>query len=155
MDQPWTQLPSAVDRRSKVGVRFTYANRPVRQALVKAGLYKDIPATDPLLTQFRAHLKHDLQMRKRGTPTSTVTRVARLFYYFQSCCLLPHSRSLDCHRCIESVAPLALAAFSRSFALQALPALARRTSYALYGSSCDFSSRLPFSRMQTADKLRG
>ena len=80
-----SQLPSAVDRRSKMGVSFTYANSPVRQALVKAGLYKEILATDPLLTQFRAHLMHDLQMRKRGMATSTVTRVARFFYHIQSC----------------------------------------------------------------------
>ena len=59
------------------------------------------------------------------------------------------------YRCGDSGTANTAAASSRSFALQALPDAARRTSYALYGSSCYFSSRLPVSRTQTADTLRG
>ena len=77
-------LPSV--NKSKAGIRYAYANSPVRSSLVKAGLYKEIPATDRLLSEFKGHLMSDLLMMKGDAATMTVTRVARFFYHFQSLC---------------------------------------------------------------------
>ena len=43
-------MPSVNDK-SRVGTRYLYPNDPVRRACLKAGLYKEIPATDPLLDE--------------------------------------------------------------------------------------------------------
>ena len=78
-------MPSVNDK-SREGKRYLYANDPVRHALVKTGLYKEIPATDPLLTGFKTRLMNDLQMKKGDAATAILTRVARIFYHFQSLC---------------------------------------------------------------------
>ena len=78
-------MPSVNDK-SRVGTRYLYPNDPVRRACLKAGLYKEIPATDPLLTEFRSHLINDLQMKKGDVATGIVTKVARFVYHFQSLC---------------------------------------------------------------------
>ena len=49
-------MPSVNDK-SRVGTRYLYPNDPVRRACLKAGLYKEIPATDLLLTEFKSHLR--------------------------------------------------------------------------------------------------
>ena len=51
-------------------------------------LDKEIPGTDWLLIEFRAHLMNDLQQRKgdAATVTVTVTRMVRVLYHFQSVC---------------------------------------------------------------------
>ena len=65
------------------GIRYNYANDPLRKKLMTDGLYQEIPSNDPLLQQYARHLKQTVQKSNATEIQQSLVKVARFFFYFQ------------------------------------------------------------------------
>ena len=77
-------VPPAKSKRYRAGVRYNYEHDTVRRDLKEAGLYQEIPLTDPFLEGFKKYLTSTLQITNADMNLQKVTKVSRYMFFFMN-----------------------------------------------------------------------